>query len=335
MNPPVNLKVRSIEMGTFIKSLLFSLASVLVLGASSVAAKYPDRAVTIIVPYSAGGVTDAYGRSIGQKLSEIWGQPVVVENKPGGGTIIGTALVSRAAADGYTILLTSYGFTSNQVLKSKLPYAPSSLTPVLLIGNSSNMFVTNADQPFNNLQDVITWAKANPGGLTLASSGNGSSPHIAAELFATEVGVKITHIPYKGTAPAMTDVMGGRVIGIFDGPSAMTRVKAGQLKAIAIASEGRHPNAEGVPSFKEQGVDLVFGSYFGFLVPTGTPETVQKFIFESINTAMKDPRVADVIAKTGILLRNGTQQDFKDFLDSELSRLSKLVKTEGVSIVVD
>jgi len=322
-------------MTLFIKSMLIVLASVFSLGATSVAAKYPDRGVTIIVPYTAGGVTDAYGRAIGQKLSEMWGQPVVVDNRPGGGTIIGTTQASRAAPDGYTILLTSYGFTSNQVLKSKLPYDPASLTPLLLIGNSSNMFVINADQPFNNLQDVITWAKANPGGLTLASSGNGSSPHIAAELFATEAGVKITHVPYKGTAPAMNDLMGGRVIGIFDGPSAMTRVRAGQLKAIAIASDGRHPNAEGVPSFKEQGVDLVFGSYFGFLVPTGTPDSVQKFIFDSIETAMKDPRVADVISNTGILLRNGTQQDFKDFLDSELARLSKLVKTDGVSILVD
>jgi tripartite-type tricarboxylate transporter receptor subunit TctC len=322
-------------MGKFIKSVVMVLASAISLGATSVAAKYPDRAVTIIVPYSAGGVTDAYARSIGLKLSELWGQPVIVDNRPGGGTIIGTTLATRAPADGYTILLTSYGFTSNQVLKSKLPYDPSSLTPLLLIGNSSNMFVIDANQPFNNLQEIITWAKANPGALTLASSGNGSSPHIAAELFATEAGVKITHIPYKGTAPAMTDVMGGRVIGIFDGPSAMSRVKAGQLRAIAIASDGRHPNAEGVLSFKEQSVDLVFGSYFGFLVPKGTPESTQKFIFDSIETAMKDPRVADVIATTGILLRNGTQQDFKDFLDMELARLSKLVKMEGVSIVVD
>lgn len=320
---------------SFKKLLAVAATATLVLAGASANAKYPDRGVTIIVPYSAGGVTDAYARSIGQRLSEMWGQPVVVDNKPGGGTIIGTTAATRAEPDGYTILLTSYGFTSNQVLKSKLPYDPKALTPILLIGNSSNMFVINADQPFNNLQEVIAWAKANPGGLTLASSGNGSSPHIAAELFATQAGVKITHIPYKGTSPAMTDVIGGRVIGIFDGPSAMPRVQAGQLKAIAIASQGPHPNAKGVSTFQEQGVDLVFGSYFGFFVPTGTPEPIQKFLFESIEKAMQDPKVAGVIAKTGILLRNGTQQDFKDFLDAELARLSKLVKTEGVSIVVD
>ena len=317
------------------KSALAACAIALSVTAAPAAAKYPDRAVTIIVPYTAGGVTDVYARSIGQQLSEMWAQPVIVDNRPGGGTIIGTNLAARAAPDGYTIMLTSYGFTSNQVLKSALPYDPKALTPILLIGNSSNMFVINKDQPFNNLKEIIDWAKKNPGNLTLASSGNGSSPHIAAELFATQAGVKITHVPYKGTTPAMTDVMGGQVIGIFDGPSAMRRVEVGQLKAIAIASANPHPNAKGVPTFRENDIDLVFGSYFGFFVPTGTPQDIQDFIFKSIETAMKAPKVAEVIASTGILLRNGTQQDFKDFLDSELARLSKLVKTEGVSIVVD
>lgn len=322
-------------MRIFNKSILALCATALSIAAFPAAAKYPDAPVTMIVPYSAGGVTDVYARSIGQKLSEMWGQPVLVDNRPGGGTIIGTTAAARAEPNGYTILLTSYGFTSNQVLKSSIPYDPKALTPILLIGNSSNMFVINKDQPFNNLAEVIQWARQNPGKLTLASSGNGSSPHIAAELFATEAGVKITHVPYKGTSPAMTDVMGGQVIGIFDGPSAMPRVEAGQLKAMAIASAGPHPNAKGVPTFKEQGIDLVFGSYFGFFVPTGTPEDIQQFIFKSIETAMQDPKVAEVIAKTGIIQRNGTQQDFKDFLDAELARLTKLVNTEGVSIVVD
>lgn len=322
-------------MRSLTKALLAACAAALSVAASPAAAKYPDRPVTIIVPYTAGGVTDVYARSIGQQLSEMWGQPVLVDNRAGGGTIIGTHLAARAAPDGYTIMLTSYGFTSNQVLKSSLPYDPKAFTPILLIGNSSNMFVINKDQPFNNLKEIIEWAKKNPGKLTLASSGNGSSPHIAAELFATEAGVKITHVPYKGTTPAMTDVMGGQVIGIFDGPSAMRRVEAGQLKAIAIASAGPHPNAKGVPTFRENGIDVVFGSYFGFFVPSGTPKDIQEFLFKSIETAMKAPKVADVIASTGILLFNGTQQGFKDFLDAELARLSKLVKTEGVSIVVD
>ena len=322
-------------MRSLTKSILAACTVALSVAASPAAAKYPDRPVTIIVPYTAGGVTDVYARAIGQQLSEMWKQPVLVDNRAGGGTIIGTNLAARAAPDGYTIMLTSYGFTSNQVLKSSLPYDPKAFTPILLIGNSSNMFVINKDQPFNNLKEIIEWAKKNPGKLTLASSGNGSSPHIAAELFATEAGVKITHVPYKGTTPAMTDVMGGQVIGIFDGPSAMRRVEAGQLKAIAIASAGPHPNAKGVPTFRENGIDVVFGSYFGFFVPAGTPKDIQEFLFKSIDTAMKTPKVAEVIASTGILLFNGTQQGFKDFLDAELARLSKLVKTEGVSIVVD
>jgi len=321
------------------KSIKKSVLSLCVLGLSAFGtpaiAKYPERAVTIVVPYSAGGVTDVYARAIGAKLSEMWGQPVIVDNRPGGGTIIGTSFVSKAAPDGYTIMLTSYGFTSNPVLKSKLPYDPSTLTPLLLLGRSSNMFVINAKLPYKNLADIIKMAKDKPGSLTLASSGNGSSPHIAAELFATQAGVKITHVPYKGTTPAMNDVLGGQVIGIFDGPSAMRQVEAGLLRAIAIASDGPHPNAKGVPTFQEQGVDLVFGSWFGFFVPQATPQPIQDDIFKSIRTAMSDPAVAAVIAKTGIILRPGTQADFKKFLNDEAARLAKLVKTEGVSIQVD
>ena len=155
---------------------------------------YPERQVTIVVPYPPGGVTDVYGRALAQRLSQIWGQPVVVDNKPGGGTVIGTQLVSRASADGCTLLLTSYGYTSNPVLKRSLPYDVKALSPLYLLGTSDNMLVINPNLPVKTMNDIVALGKSKPGALTFGSSGNASSPHIAAELFAIEAGVKMTHV---------------------------------------------------------------------------------------------------------------------------------------------
>jgi tripartite-type tricarboxylate transporter receptor subunit TctC len=298
-------------------------------------ARYPERQVTIVVPYPPGGVTDVYGRALAQRLSQIWGQPVVVDNKPGGGTVIGTQLVSRASADGYTLLLTSYGYTSNPVLKKSLPYDTKALTPLYLLGTSANMLVINPNLPIKTMNDIVALGKSKPGALTFGSSGNASSPHIAAELFAMETGVKMTHIPYKGTGPAMNDLLGGQIMGIFDGPSAMPRVRAGQLSAIAIATAQRHPAAMEVPTFRELGIDLVFGSWFGFFVPTGTFGDIQNTIIAGIELALKDPTVISAIEKTGLTYANLKQQDYQKFLDAEEVRLRRLIKTEGAGIQVE
>jgi tripartite-type tricarboxylate transporter receptor subunit TctC len=298
-------------------------------------ARYPERQVTIVVPYPPGGVTDVYGRALAQRLSQIWGQPVVVDNKPGGGTVIGTQLVSRASADGYTLLLTSYGYTSNPVLKKSLPYDVKALSPLYLLGTSANMLVINPNLPVKNMNDIIALGKSKPGALTFGSSGNASSPHIAAELFAMETGVKMTHIPYKGTGPAMNDLLGGQIMGIFDGPSAMPRVRAGQLTAIAIATAQRHPAAMEVPTFRELGIDLVFGSWFGFFVPTGTFGDIQNTIIAGIELALKDPTVISAIEKTGLTYANLKQQDYQKFLDAEEVRLRRLIKTEGAGIQLE
>ena len=298
-------------------------------------ARYPERQVTIVVPYPPGGVTDVYGRALAQRLSQIWGQPVVVDNKPGGGTVIGTQLVSRASADGYTLLLTSYGYTSNPVLKKSLPYDTKALTPLYLLGTSANMLVINPNLPIKTMNDIIALGKSKPGALTFGSSGNASSPHIAAELFAMETGVKMTHIPYKGTGPAMNDLLGGQIMGIFDGPSAMPRVRAGQLSAIAIASAQRHPAAMEVPTFRELGIDLVFGSWFGFFVPTGTFGDIQNTIIAGIELALKDPTVISAIEKTGLTYANLKQQEYKKFLDADEARLRRLIKTEGAGFQLE
>ncbi len=322
-------------MKTKFLALLSPLVGLLLLTANALATTYPEKTVTIVVPYAAGGVTDVFGRAIAMKLSRLWNQNVIIDNRAGGGTIIGTQHVSRAAPDGYTLLLTSYGFTSNPILRKNLPYDPASLTPLLLIGTSSNTLVINANLPFRDLNDILKMAREKPGALTLASSGNGSSPHVAAELFAKATGIQITHIPYKGTSPAMNDILGGQVHGIFDGTSALGQVSTGKLRAIATAAAARHPGSPEVPTFRELGIDLVFGGWFGFFVPRAMSQSLQDVIFKDIERAIADPEVNAVILKTGLVLETQTQEQFKTFLQTESERLRKLTESAGASITVE
>jgi tripartite-type tricarboxylate transporter receptor subunit TctC len=322
-------------MKQLIRTLLGPVLGFLILTNGSQAATFPERPVTIVIPYSAGGVTDVFGRAIGVKLSRRWAQNVIIDNRAGGGTIIGTQHVSRAAPDGYTLLLTSYGFTSNPILRKNLPYDPASLTPLLLIGTSSNTLVINANLPYRDLNDILKMAREKPGALTLASSGNGSSPHVAAELFAKAAGIQITHIPYKGTSPAMNDILGGQVHGIFDGTSALGQVSTGKLRAIATAAAARHPSSPDLPTFRELGIDLVFGGWFGFFVPSAMPQSLQEVIFKDIEKAIADPEVNAVIVKTGLVLETQTQKQFKTFLQTESDRLRSLTESAGASITVE
>jgi tripartite-type tricarboxylate transporter receptor subunit TctC len=287
---------------------------------------YPHQPVTIVVPYAPGGVTDVYGRAIAEYLGKLWKVPVIVKNEGGGGTMIGTQTVARAEPDGNTVLLTSYAYTSNPILRNDVPYAKDALRPVMLLGNSRSMLVVSARGNLHTLDDVAAKARKSPGALRLASSGVASSPHIAAELWAHAEGVQITHVPYRGTTPAMTDVLAGEVDGIFDGPSAMPNVEAGRLRAIAIASESRHPAAPNVPTFRELGVDLVFGSWFGFLVPKGTPDAIVDKLNADLRKAVADPATRAAIDKTGLLVAAGSPKEFAGFLDYESRRLKQLVQ---------
>ena len=288
-------------------------------------ASFPQKRVTIVVPYSAGGVTDLFARALGAKLATIWGQPVVIENRDGAGTLIGTQSVSRAAADGYTLLFTSYAFTSNPVLRKQLPYAKDAFRPVALLGSSHNvLLVTNRlrDQP---LQTIIANAKAHPGDLKLSSSGSGSSPHIGAELFAQKVGVDFTHVPYKGQGPAMSDLMAGVVDGMFDGMSSYGLVKAGKVTAVAIAATQRHPAAPEIPTFKELGVDLISGSWFGMLAPAATPDAVVRKIHADMIRAVDDEAVRAQIGKTGLQTTVASPEAFGQFLKEESTKLQNLI----------
>ena len=321
-------------MRRLLTTVTLAISALLATGTATAQTKtYPDHPITLIVPYPPGGVTDAFARSIGDYLGRMWNTQVIVENKGGAGTIIGTQHDSRAKSDGYTLLLTSYAYTSNPILRKDMPYDPASLTPIMLLGNSRNMLVVSGRGNLHTLKDVIAKGKKAPGNLKFASSGNGSSPHIAAELWAKAVGVSITHIPYKGTGPAMNDVFAGLVDGIFDGPGSIANVHAGRLRALGIASETRHPDAPEVPTFREQGIDLVFGSWFGFLAPAGTPKPVIQKINEGLNQSLSDPKVKAVLASAGLFVVGGTPDEFASFLDHESNRLQGLVDS-GVKLLV-
>jgi tripartite-type tricarboxylate transporter receptor subunit TctC len=249
--------------------------------------------------------------------------------------VIGTQYVSQAPADGYTLLVVAYAYTSNPLLKENLSYQPSSLAPLLLIGTAPSLLYINAKLPAQNLAEVIALAKDNPAGLVLGSSGNGSSAHIAAELFAHAAKVKITHVPYKGMGPALNDLFGGQVMGIFDIPTGMTNVKVGRLKAIAIAAAERHPDAPEVPTFKELDVDMVFGTWYGFLTQQGVEQSVQNQLHEALAQAVADPAVKQAIARTGLVVQPRTQEEFKQFLKDETQKLADLLKADGVKITID
>ncbi|MEJ5030871.1 tripartite tricarboxylate transporter substrate binding protein [Comamonas sp. MYb69] len=302
--------------------------------AAEAQAAFPNKRVTIVVPYSAGGLTDTLARSLAAKLALLWGQPVVVENRDGAGTIIGTSAVARTPADGYTLLFTSYAYTSNPVLRRQLPYGPDAFRPVGLLGSSHNVLLVTNRLRGQSLQNLIDRAKAEPGSFKLASSGPGSSPHLAAELFSTKAGIRFTHVPYKGQGPSMTDLMAGVVDGMFDGMSSYALVKSGKVAAVAIAAEQRHPGAPEIPTFKELGMDFVSGSWFGMLAPAATPDAVVRQINADLHRALEDPAVRAQIAKTGLLVSLSTPEVFGQFLQAETRKLQALLQS-GVRIDLD
>lgn len=292
---------------------------------------FPKRTVTIIVPYAAGGVTDLFARTLGNKLTKMWGQPVVVDNRAGAGTIIGTQAVARAAADGHTLLFTSYAYTSNPVLRPNLPYSASDFRPVALLGSSYSVLLVTNRLKGVSLQELLAQAKAKPGHLKLASSGPASSPHIGAELFANQAGISFTHVPYKGQGPAMNDLMAGIVDGMFDGMSSYGQVQSGRVAALAIASNQRHPGAPEIPTFKELGMDFISGTWFGMLAPAGTPDKVVEKINADFRQALTDPEVKAQIGKTGLTVTASTPEAFAQFLNQEERKLRHLVQ-QGVRI---
>src|SRR3954467_4885475 len=269
--------------------------------ASAVRADFPEKSKTIriVVPYTPGGFNDTLGRIVAQKFTEDWGVTTVVENRPGGGTLIGTDAVAKAPADGYTLLVVAFPFAVNPTLYAKLPYETvKDFAPLILAGQAANLLVVNNDVPVKSVKELIETAKAKPGTISYGSTGSGSSNHLSMELFRLMTGTNLIHVPYKGSAPMVTDLLGGHVQVAFDNvPNVVTQVKAGKLRALAITSPERASSLPDIPTVAEAGVPgYEVGVWFGIVAPAAMPPDVLAKLNAELNKILAMPDVRQKFA---------------------------------------
>ena len=296
---------------------------------------YPTKPVKLVVPYPPGGPTDIVARLVAQKLSEQMGQPFIIDNRPGAGANTGAELVARSAPDGYTLVVATTAHAINPSLFKNLGYSLSKdFVPVSLLTSGPLVIVANPALPVKNITELIALAKSKPGELNFATSGNGQSTHLSAELFASMAGVKMNHIPYKGSAPALTDTMGGQTHLMFDTMlSAMPHVKGGKLKALAVTSASRSPVAPDVPTVAESGLPGYEAiAWNGLLAPAGTPPEVVARLNAELKKALASPDVKDKFEAQGFAASWTTPTDFGRFLTVEVDKWAKVVKVSGATV---
>ena len=296
------------------------------------AAHYPSRPVRMIVPFAPGGGLDISTRLIGQKLTEKWGQNVVVDSRPGAATIVGTEIASRASPDGYTVLMITTTFAINPGLYSRLPYDPGrDFTPVTQLNSQPNVVVVPPSFAGNSVKDLIALAKAKPGELTFASPGAGSAPHLAAEMFQRAAGVSMIHVPYKGIPPAVTDVIGGRVTMLFTTTiSAAPHIKAGKLRAVAITSAKRQSGMPDVPTIGETLPGYRAEAFQGMVVPAGVPQAIVTKLSAEVARIVRLPDVTERFQLDGAEPVGSTPKESAAFLRAEMQKWSKVVKDAGI-----
>ena len=330
------------------RHVLASASLLALLGPASVSparaqAGWPAKPVRIVVPFAAGGTTDILARAIAPELQRVFGQPFVVENKPGAGGNNGAAEVAKAANDGYTLLMGTVGTHAiNPALYPKMPYDHvKDFAPVTLVAGVPNVVVMNpaSAQKYgvNNLADLIRAAKANPGQLNVASSGNGTSIHLAAELFKSLTGTFMLHLPYRGSGPALIDLMAGNVDLMFDNlPSAMPHIKSGRLKALAVTSGQRSQALPDLPTVAEAGGPLLrnyeASSWFGLLAPAGTPADVVLRVQQETAKAMATPAIKERLLAQGAIPSGMSPADFVKFIDAETKKWAVVVKASGAKV---
>lgn len=296
---------------------------------------YPTKPVRLVVPYPPGGPTDIVARVVAQKLSEQLGQQFIIDNRPGAGGNTGAELVARSPADGYTLVVATTAHAINPSLFKNLGYSLSKdLAPVSLLTSGPLVIVANPSLPAKNVAELIALAKAKPGELNFASSGNGQSTHLSAELFASMAGVKMNHIPYKGSAPALTDTMGGQTQLMFDTMlSAMPHVKGGKLKALAVTSATRSPVAPDVPTVAESGLPGYEAiAWNGLLAPAHTPPDVLARLSGALKKVLAAPDVKDKFEAQGFAATWTSPEDFGRFMTAEIDKWAKVVKVSGATV---
>jgi len=300
-----------------------------------VAQPYPSKPIRFIVPYAAGGNADIMARVIGQRLSEAIGQPVVIDNRPGANSIIGTEMVVRAAPDGYTGLIVASGLAVNPSLVRKLPYDTlKDLAPVTLVGSTPLLVAAHATLPANNVKELIALAKAHPGELNYASSGNGSPANLAGALLNVMAGINLVHVPYKGTAQATTDVIGGQVQLAFPSmTSTLPHVKSGKLKALAMTGSRRSPLAPDLPTVAESGVPGYQASIWnGLLLPAATPKSIVAKLNAEVVKVLRAPETQERYASMGADVLSGSPAEFDAFIRAEMKKWDKVIREAGIRV---
>ena len=319
-------------IGAIRKTALCTLMLSGCLGAA--AEEYPTRAVKIVVPQTPGGASDALARIISQKLSERWGQPVVVENRAGAGGNVGTELVATSAPDGYTLLMSYVGTQAiNGALYKKLPFDPDKdFAPVATLATLPFVVVVKPDAPFRTLPELVAAARKDR--LTYGSAGNGSVNHLLGEMFNTAAGIKLTHIPYRGAAPAMTDLMGGQIDIVFTSlPSVAGAIRSGKLQPLAVTSARRAASFDTIPTIAESGYPgFDVSPWFGLLAPARTPAAIVGKINADVNDLLKSKEVADSFAAQGADPYRTTPEEFSKVLKADIEKWGQVVKESGARI---
>jgi tripartite-type tricarboxylate transporter receptor subunit TctC len=309
--------------------------TVLLLPALAAAEDFPDRSIRLIVPFPAGGPNDIIARVVGQRMSELTKQLVVIDNRSGQAGVLGTDAVAKAKPDGYTIGIVSAGALAISPSMEKVSYDTlKDLQPVTLVAEVPEMLVVATSVPASNMTELIALAKAQPGKLNFASTGAGSMPHLASELLKLTAKIDIVHVPYRGAAPAVTDLLGQQVQMVFlDLPILLPQIRTGALRAIAIGARERAPTAMEVPTTAEVGMpDLLIENWYGMVAPAGTPPDIVAALNRIATEAMRDPAVKEKLASQGATLVGDTPEHFRGFIEAETKKWAKVIKDSGIQI---
>lgn len=320
-------RVRKILAGSCVVGLLWALAS-------PAYATFPDKPIRLVVPFAPGGGTDLIARTLGVGMASALGQPVIIENKPGAGTIIGTDMVAKSPPDGYTLVVASFAHAVNPSLVAKLPYASDrAFSPVVLIGRGPNVLVVRAESPYKSVKDLVAAATSQPEKLTYASQGNGTSAHLAGEMFTNLAKVKMIHIPYRGAGPAITDLLGGQVDMMFATSSAVgSFMDSGRLRAIAVTTPERSAVLNGIPTVAETLPGYAVESWYGLYVPAGTPADV----IAKLNAASRKAVTADEFRKKveqeGLMVTAGSPAELDAYVRREEARWRRIVRENNIKV---
>jgi len=321
--------------GRWVMSLASVALSMLMSGMHNMvqAQAFPQRSVRMIVPFAPGGPGDVIGRTLSDRLAPLWGQPVVVDNKPGAGGNLGSDLTAKAPADGYTILLAANSHVTNGALYDKLPYDPiRDFTPISMVAYYALVLVTNLDLPVRNLRDLVDYARAHPGKLSFGSAGTGTPTHLAAELFRGVAGIDLVHVPYKGAAPATADLLGGSLQGMFNNPvSALPQVKAGKVRAIATTGLQRSLTSPEVPTVAESGYPgFEAGTWFAMLGPAGIPREIVGRLSADLGRVLNLPEVRQRMAAQGVEAVPGTPDQLGATMRADLEKWTRVIRAGNI-----